>query len=281
MRLRCRRIRSRAFRRRKTPPRDAGSGANRTMSVIVDLVSLYEDAGFSVQANLSTLHFPGHDPAVLPFCYLYGPDGKLCKGGGISFPEIQFFEALSERIRPKSIFIIGNAFGWSTLALGLINPGARIVAIDICWRPEEIRGLEVANILGKRAGLDVRALQGQSPDDVAAICAREFDTPADLVFIDGGHTPEQQTKDFDACRRIASADCTYVFHDVINFDMIGSFVEITRSSPDLVGSLLMRTPSGMAICYPKSRDGDLAPLVRAFTERTEHMQALWTVPREA
>jgi len=245
------------------------------MSVIVDLVKLYEDAGFSVQANLSTLHFPGHEPAELAFCYLFDPDGKACKGGGISFPEIAFFEAVCERIKPKSIFIIGNAFGWSSLALGLINPSARVVAIDICWRPDEVRGLDVTNALAARAGLDVRARQGKSPDDVAAVCAREFDGPVDLVFIDGGHTPDQQTLDFDACRAIAAPDCVYVFHDVVNFQMVNSFVDIARSSSDLVGSLLMRTPSGMGICYPRSRDGELSSVVRAFTESTERMQALW------
>lgn len=245
------------------------------MSVIVDLVKLYEDAGFSVQANLSTLHFPGHEPAELAFCYLFDPDGKACKGGGISFPEIAFFEAVCERIKPKSIFIIGNAFGWSSLALGLINPSARVVAIDICWRPDEVRGLDVTNALAARAGLDIRARQGKSPDDVAAVCAREFDGPVDLVFIDGGHTPDQQTLDFDACRAIAAPDCVYVFHDVVNFQMVNSFVDIARSSSDLVGSLLMRTPSGMGICYPRSRDGELSPVVRAFTERPERMQALW------
>jgi hypothetical protein len=246
------------------------------MSVIVDLVELYEDAGFSVQANLSTLHFPGHEPAELPFCYLFGPDGKACKGGGISYPEIIFFEALCERARPKSIFVIGNAFGWSSIALGLINPTARIVAIDICWRPDEVRGLEVTNILAERARLDIRAHQAKSPDDVAAICAREFDSPVDLVFIDGGHTSAQQTLDFNACRAVADPNCVYVFHDVVNFQMIDSFVEIAQSSPDLIGSLLMRTPSGMAICYPKSRDSELAAVVRAFTESKEHMQALWS-----
>jgi hypothetical protein len=40
----------------------------------------------------------------------------------------------------------------------------------------------------------------------------------------------------------------------------------------------MRTPSGMAIAYPKSRNDEFAPLVRAFTERTERMQALWDAP---
>ncbi len=251
------------------------------MSVIVDLVNLYEDAGFEVQSSLSTAHFPDLDPLTIPFTYMFGedgydynPNGQMTPGGGIAFAEICFLEALCETIRPKSVFVIGNAFGWSTLALGLINPTARIVAIDICWRMNEVRGLEVANILGKRAGLDIRALKGESPQDVAPICAREFAAPVDLVFVDGGHTPKQQTIDFNACRAVGSADCVYVFHDVVNFEMIESFVGITQSSPDLAGSLLMRTPSGMAICYPKSRAGELASVIRAFSESKEHIQAI-------
>jgi hypothetical protein len=251
------------------------------VSVIVDLVALYEDAGFEVQSSLSPAHFPDLDPLVIPFTYMfredgydYHPQGQMTAGGGIAFSEICFLEALCEAIRPKSVFVIGNAFGWSTLALGLINPTARVVAIDICWRMNEVRGLEVTNVLGKRAGLDVRALKGESPRDVAPICAREFDGPVDLVFVDGGHVPEQQTLDFNACREVGSADCVYVFHDVVNFKMIESFLDISRSSPALAGSLLMRTPSGMAICYPRSRAAELAPVIRAFGESQENIRAI-------
>ena len=243
------------------------------MSVIVDLVALYEEAGFTVQSSLSPAHFPGHSLAEIPFTYLFGPDGQMSKGGGIAFGEIAFFEALCERVRPRTVFIVGNAFGWSTLALALINPTARVVAIDLCPRPQEERGIEVTNALARRAGLDVRAIKGKSPDDVSAICTREFDGPVDLVFIDGGHTPEQQSLDFAACRRVASADCVYTFHDVVNFGLTGSFVEIAQT-PGIAASLLMRTPSGMGLCYPASRVTALEPLVRAFTEHHERVQAL-------
>ena len=246
------------------------------MSVIVDLVTLYEEAGFAVQANLSPLHFPGHSPADIPFTYVFGPNGQMCKGGGIAFTEIAFFEALCERIQPRTIFIVGNAFGWSTLALALMNPSARTVAIDLCPRPDEARGLEVTNALARRAGLDVRAIKGKSPDDVAAVCAREVETPIDLVFIDGGHTPSQQTLDFTACRNVAAPDCVYVFHDVVNFALVDSFVEIAQGNPDLSASLLMRTTSGMGICYHKSRAPTIEPVVRAFTETEDRIRALRT-----
>ena len=244
------------------------------MSVFVDLVALYEGAGFTVQSSLSPAHFPGTNGADVPFSYLFGPNGRACKGGGIALAEIAFFESLCERARPKRIFIIGNAFGWSTLALALINRSARVVAIDYCPRPEEEHGLEVTNMLARLAGLDARAIKGQSPDNVAAICAREFDGPVELAFIDGGHTNAQQSLDFAACRAVATEGTVYVLHDVINFGMVESFVEIARDNPDLIASLLLRTPSGMGICYPATRAVELAPVVRAFTETEPRAQAL-------
>ena len=49
--------------------------------------------------------------------------------------------------------------------------------------------------------------------------------------------------------------------------MVDSFVEIAKSNPSLVSSLLFRTPSGMAISYPKEFYGDLNATVNAFTEK--------------
>ena len=273
------------------------------MSVFVDLVALYEGAGFTVQSSLSPAHFPGTNGADVPFSYLFGPNGRACKGGGIALAEIAFFESLCERARPKRIFIIGNAFGWSTLALALINRSARVVAIDYCPRPEEEHGLEVTNMLARLAGPGCLAIdmagrfpsskiigidlsermieiaaenmaKGKSPDNVAAICAREFDGPVELAFIDGGHTNAQQSLDFAACRAVATEGTVYVLHDVINFGMVESFVEIARDNPDLIASLLLRTPSGMGICYPATRAVELAPVVRAFTETEPRAQAL-------
>ena len=129
-------------------------------------------------------------------------------------------------------------------------------------------------MLGKFAGLDVRAVPGKSPDDIGAICAREFDGPVDLVFIDGDHTPDQQTIDFAACRQAMGPDCIYAFHDVVNCGMVASFLAIAQSETDMAGFILMRTPSGMGILYPRARSADIDPVVRAFSESERRMNAL-------
>jgi len=244
------------------------------MSVIVDLVTLYESAGFGVRTNLAIHHFPGQRHAEITFTHLFGPNGRIGNMSGIAFAEIAFFEALCERAQPRSIFIVGNAFGWSTLALGLINPNAKVVAIDHCPTPAQTLGLQLTNALAKLAGLDARALKGESPNDVAAICGRAFTAPIDLVFIDGEHTPAQLAADFLACRHVAGPDCVYVFHDIVDTGTLGSFLGVTQAQPDLSSFMLMRTPSGMGLSYPKSRGPLLDPVVRAFGESEQRMNVL-------
>jgi len=246
----------------------------------VELVNLYERHGFTVQTSLSPAHFPGFGLADIPFTYIYKDNVRMSKGGGIALAEIYFLENLTAARPPKNIFVIGNAFGWSTLALALMCPGAKIVAIDWCPRPDEEEGLAVTNDLAREFEADVIALKGKSPVDVPEIVKKHFRDPVDFVLIDGGHTSEHQNLDFDACKGIASSDCVYVFHDVINFGMVDGFVDIARANPHLISSLLFRTPSGMAVSYPTELDAELGPVVNAFTENNERVQTLHQEGRE-
>ena len=244
------------------------------MSTFTELNTLYNKFGYTVQSSLSPAHFPGFNLADIPFTYIYKDGEKMCVGGGISLSEIAFFEALFENYHPANVFIIGNSFGWSTLALGIINPNACTVAIDLCPRPNEEIGLEVTNMMAQSLGLKIRALKGRSPEAVKPTVAAEFDGPMEFVFIDGGHTPEHMNMDFNACREVASEDCIYVFHDVINFQLTDAFIKIAQASPHLISSLLLRTPSGMAICYPPMLEDKIGQVVRAFTETEERSNAL-------
>ncbi len=243
-------------------------------NTFVKLVQLYESNGYEVQSSLSPLHFPGFNLAEIPFSYIYKDGVKMSRGGGLAMTELSFLECLMPVVQPKNIFVIGNSFGWTTLALGLMSPHSRIVAIDMCPRPDEALGLEVTNTLGKQIEADVIALKGKSPEDVASIVSDNFEDAMDFVLIDGGHTPDQQTADFEICKSVASDGCVYVFHDVINFGLVDSFVKIASTNPELISSLLFRTPSGMAISYPLQMADRLNSIVNAFTETDERVHAL-------
>ena len=111
------------------------------MSVFLDLLSLYEGEGLTVQTSLSPGHFPGFNSQDIPFTYMYRNGIQLAEGGGIAFAELAFVEHLFAVIHPRRLFVVGNAFGWSTLALAILNPDARIVAIDFCPTEMEEEGL--------------------------------------------------------------------------------------------------------------------------------------------
>ena len=241
---------------------------------LVDLIQLYKKNGYEVQSSLSPLHFPGFNLADLPFSYIYKDGIKMCRGGGLAIIELMFIDCITAIIQPKNIFVIGNSFGWTTLALGLMCPASRIVAIDICWRAEEATGIEETNKIGLQIQADIRAIRATSPDDVSDVITENFDGGIDLVLIDGGHTPQQQTADFEICKTLANKECVYLFHDVINFKMVNSFVDIAAQNNHLISSLLFRTPSGMGISYPKEYFEDLSYTVNAFTESDQRVRSL-------
>jgi hypothetical protein len=54
---------------------------------------------------------------------------KMCRGGGLGIVELMFLDCLMLVILPKNISVIGNSFGWITLALGLMCPAARVVIV--------------------------------------------------------------------------------------------------------------------------------------------------------
>ncbi len=254
-----------------------GGNLSRTF---VTLVGLYEANGFTVQSSLSPAHFPGFSLAEIPFTYIYQGDVRMSNGGGIALSEITFLESLFTARSPKNIFVIGNAFGWSTLALGIMCPNARVVAIDWCPRTDEERGLEVTNELAAVLGTDIVAVKGKSPEDVQGIVGKYFQEPIDFVLIDGNHSPNQLRLDFEASKSVAAPNCIYVFHDVISFGMVEAFVGIAADNPHLTSSLLFRTPSGMAISYPSELESSLGPVVNAFTETDERVRALHKEGRE-
>ncbi len=241
---------------------------------LVNLIQLYEKNGYEVQSSLSPVHFPGFNLADIPFSYIYKNGEKMCRGGGLAISELMFVDGVTSIIKPNNIFVIGNSFGWTTLALGLMSPTSRVIGIDMCPRPEEAHGIEVTNELGRQIQSRTRAVKAKSPDDVPEVVANYFEGGLDLVLIDGGHTSEQQTADFAVCKKLANDNCVYIFHDVINFGMVDSFTKITTQNDHLVSSLLFRTPSGMAISYPKTYLEKLSGIVNAFTESDDRVKAL-------
>jgi hypothetical protein len=261
------------------------------------LLRIYQDAGFRVQTGLNSYHFRSWRDA--PFTLLFR-DGKPVQtgGGGVSIYEIPFLEHLRLTADFKSIFIVGNSFGWSTLLMALLWPDAEVVAMDCGFLPPEHWtqrllqrtssiisgdpetepidpdfGINLTNQLAQQHRLKARVIKGMSPQDVQRVVSEHLTSTPDFVFIDGYHVPSQVLLDFDACYKVASPDAVYLFHDVINWKLEESFMKIMRNQ-QMSGAILWRTMSGMGFLCPQHRSGEFKELLETFNEPPESLEKL-------
>ena len=231
------------------------------MPILNRLVSYYETRGIGISAGLNPLR---HANAPYVAFTWFIRDGESLTGGlGISLQEIYFLECLFDRYRPKSIFIIGNSWGWSTLGLSLINPQARVVAIDSGHDQNSLEGLDFTNRVAHEEKLNLTVVKASSPHDVSGVIAKEFGGPIDFAFIDGYHTEHQVGLDFAAVRPSAAADAVYLFHDVLEFKLAPAIAR-AAASVDLPWFTLESTTSGMGILFDPARQPDVAQAITPF-----------------
>lgn len=242
------------------------------MHILGKLVAAYRRQGYNVRTGLNPYHFNNYKDA--PFTVLLKDGIPLSTGGGISLQEIYFLEYLFEAFHPDHLFIIGNAFGWSTIALALMNPQAKVVALDAGTEGEHNDvGTRLTLEIARQEGLNVAIVQGRSPGDVPSAVSQHLDGRIDFVFVDGLHTNAQQEIDYRAVRPFCSPQCVYVFHDVVDFKMEKSFHRIVADSK-LDGAILHRTPSGMGVLYPPTAPVELRECIDLFREEEAVVRSL-------
>jgi hypothetical protein len=230
------------------------------MPVITRLAALYQSRGIDLAAGLNPSLFGDYPLAA--FTWFIKNGESLTNGLGIALQEIYFLECLFARFRPQRLFVIGNSIGWSTLALALLNPQSRVLAIDAGFDRNADDGILFTNAVAREEGLAVQVVAGKSPEDVAEILRRQSMVPIDFAFIDGLHSVDQVQLDFHAVRAHAASDCLYLFHDVANFALQPGLERIAAAS-GLTWQLLLGTTSGMGIVFdPAQRPAaldDIAP----------------------
>ncbi len=226
------------------------------MSILPRLMRLYVEAGYQPLTGYSSFFFQNYMAA--PFTKLV-KDGKADSEWGLALQEIMFLEHFGGFLKPARIFVVGNAQGWSTFALSLIFPGAKVVAID-----PDSPGNILTNQIARTNKLPVQAVDASSPGDVKAVCDQFLGGPIDFALIDGIHVPENMTADFEAVRACASPDAVYVFHDVMLWGLVDAFNTL-REKHGLQGRVLTRTPSGMAAAW-KTATPEFVSYIEAFTE---------------
>jgi hypothetical protein len=214
-----------------------------------------------------TGHCPSHihDWIFAPFTRFIESDKGLVGCAGLSLSEIMFVEHLRDYLQPRSIMVVGNSLGWSTIALALTFPEAQIVALD----PDE-NGINLTKRLAEEHGLNIKPMVACSPDGLAP-CAAELPGPVDLFLIDALHTNEAIVTDLTAAVKVASPDAFYLLHDVVNFRMVDGVRQIQKTH-GLNAELLTRTDSGMGVIY-RDVSPELAAYIRCFTDNRDLLAA--------
>ena len=231
-------------------------------SIISKLFDLYESEGCYIFSGYLPKHFNDNYEVLSTFI---SRDGMIqSSGGGISIHEVLFLESFNKYIDPQNILVIGNSYGFSTIALKLIFPNSQVIAIEKFRN----KSAEFTNYLLSKICNMSKVYMGSSPEDVENICSRFETGKVDFAFIDGYHTDQQQLKDYNAISLSANLDCVYLFHDVINCKMHKSFYEIIDKS-GLFGTILPKTISGMGIIFNKKKYTDLFKYIKPFSDINE------------
>jgi Methyltransferase domain len=233
-------------------------------TILPRLFDIFRAAGYEPLTGYSPFHFQNWRDA--PFTR-FVKDGKLSGIPGIALQEVMFLEHFREFISPRRILVIGNASGWSTVAMALIFPDAMTVAMDI-----DEAGVNRTNQLIAANRLSAKAVTARSPDDVAVVVNEHLSGSVDFSLIDAVHNNEAVIADFAAVTAVAANEALYLLHDVINWHMIDGFNH-ALTEHRLSGKVFTRTPSGMALAYSKISP-EFDSYLGCFTEPPEMFRQL-------
>jgi predicted O-methyltransferase YrrM len=137
-------------------------------------------------------------------------------GSSIGEDEIRVIHDIVQLTRPTSVYIIGNAFGFSTICFALAAPGARVVAIDNWSEGDDslaARDLTL-KVAAQRGLTNVHLHTGSSPDDTpAAMTEGKIAGKLSIFFIDGMHTDEAAFRDFVGALPYLDATSVVLWHN--------------------------------------------------------------------
>eukprot|EP00929_Paragymnodinium_shiwhaense_P032075 TRINITY_DN17851_c0_g1_i11.p1 TRINITY_DN17851_c0_g1~~TRINITY_DN17851_c0_g1_i11.p1 ORF type:complete len:434 (-),score=46.42 TRINITY_DN17851_c0_g1_i11:778-2079(-) len=148
-------------------------------------------------------------------CKCFVESNVLGTGIGLLDADVELFVNLIPLLqKPTRVFVIGNAFGYSTILLGHLvkEGGGSVDVIDAESEGDCNRaGSWLTRKVAKQDNLDIQLMAGLSPKGVPdAARSKEYE----LAFIDGLHTVDQLVLDFEAVEPLMSKRAVIVCHDV-------------------------------------------------------------------
>src|ERR1700678_3533115 len=111
------------------------------MPIIGKLVEMYRAEGIDICTGLGPVDFD--DLPAAPFTRFIKNGCSMTEGFGIALQEVYLLESVLSAYQPGNVLIIGNSLGWSTLALSLLLPNSRVVAIDAGFDENSLFGIDL------------------------------------------------------------------------------------------------------------------------------------------
>lgn len=231
------------------------------------LLAAYRRHDYAVRTGLNPYYLADPDEGLT---LLYRHGHPLLTGRGLAPLEIMFLEELLAAMRRvEHILIIGNAFGWSTLAVAMACPDAKVVAIDAALEGSDSRdGLALTTRIAVEEGLNVTVVDALSPRDVGTVVNEHLNGRVDFALIDGLHVNEQLVRDVDAIMPFCHKGSAYFLHDVLNWHMLGAMRQIEGRPKVCTSRILTRLTSGPAVVFLDEPPHEVADLVDAYVDET-------------
>jgi hypothetical protein len=152
-------------------------------------------------------------------------------GYSITKKEVEYFSKYSHMFEDPNIFIVGNAFGFSTFCFYYIFKNCKIDVIDSETEGDNNKdGTILTKKIYQQNSWNIELYSGFSPHDVAkAARLKEYD----IVFIDGYHSNDQIVLDFDAIKPFLKEKYICFFHDVGFLKLENGFNKILNLNNEL------------------------------------------------
>jgi len=148
-------------------------------------------------------------------------------GWSITENEINYLLRYKSYFDNPKIYIVGNAFGFSTFCFQYIFENASIDVIDAEIEGEfNSYGSELTRKISKENNFNINLTKGFSPGDVKD--SMRFDK-YDIVFIDGLHTDDQVIADYTAVHPYFNNNYICFLNDVRSTPLYRSFNTIIEN----------------------------------------------------
>jgi hypothetical protein len=165
-------------------------------------------------------------------------------GSGITAKEIAYIEQYKNQFTSPNIFIIGNAFGFSTFAFNYIFDNASIDVIDAEIEGQDNTfGSEITRKIVQDNNFNIQLTKGFSPEDIYKSTRH---SKYDIVFIDGFHTNEQILKDYYGIKPYLKNEWICFFHDVTFGNLQHGMDILINNEKDFYTQSLISLPSDLS-----------------------------------